>query len=171
MRIYLPTHLSGTFVSFVSLFLVMFLQASQSVYANDNGSKYAQCRSDILAVLQRYETALNSGDVDTITALYAKDGIFMPSMKPTASGTDAIRLAYQQVFATLDLNVKFHVDELIWRGDTAILRTTSDGSIKLLQAGATIENHSRELFVLKRMGKDWKFYRYLFNEAQPIQGA
>ena len=49
----------------------------------------------IEATLKSYETALNASDTDAVLALYAEDGVFMPTEAPTAAGKEQIRAAYE----------------------------------------------------------------------------
>lgn len=88
----------------------------------------------------------------------------MPSNKPTAVGKKQLRVAYQHVFKALDLNVKFHIDEIEHHGNIAFVCTTSDGEIELLKKNVTIKNNSRELFILKYANSKWRICRYMFNE-------
>lgn len=129
-----------------------------------NADKEQQCRADIRLLLDTYQQALNDSATNKIVPLYTDDGIFMPSNKPTAVGREQVKVAYQHVFKALDLNVKFHVDEIERHGEIAFVRTTSDGEIKLLKDNVTIKNNSREIFILKRTDGKWKIYRYMFNE-------
>lgn len=122
-------------------------------------------RAEITDLLDRYQRALNGSHTNHIVPLYTSDGVFMPSKKPTATGTNQIKTAYQHVFQALDLNVKFHIDEIEQHGNIAFLRTTSDGKIKFLEKKITIKNNSRELFILKKNNGQWKIYRYMFNEV------
>ena len=124
-----------------------------------------QDRQQIKYLLNNYELALNASDTSKVLPLYTDDGVFMPSQKPSAVGASEVKTAYQHVFQALDLNVKFHIDEIEQYGDVAFVRTTSDGKIKLLDKNITITNNSRELFILKRSNNKWKIYRYMFNEA------
>jgi len=124
-----------------------------------------ECKTDIKSVIKAYEKALNGSDVREVIKNYSQDGVFMPSGKPTSVGRDNVIQAYEYVFQALDLNVEFHIDEIVRRGDLAFVRTTSDGKIKLLDKNITIKNNSRELFIMKRMDGDWKIYRYMFNET------
>ncbi len=126
----------------------------------------SRARTKIEAVLADYQKALNASDTDAVMVLYADDGVFMPSNKPTASGRQQLREAYDDVFKHLELKVSFHIEEIQIRHDIAFARTVSDGDIKLLQEDVNIVNNSRELFVMKRIGGGWKIYRYMFNETQ-----
>lgn len=130
-----------------------------------NAGDEQACKIDIKSVIKAYEKALNGSDVSNVIKNYAEDGVFMPSGKPTSIGRENVVKAYQHVFKALDLNVTFHFDEILRRGDLAFVRTTSDGKIKLLDKNITIQNQSRELFVMKRIDGDWKIYRYMFNET------
>jgi len=142
--------------------LIMILTMPLSVaMAGDSKA----CKTDIKAVIKAYEKALNASDVDDVIKNYSDDGVFMPSGKPTAVGRKNVVTAYQRVFKVLDLDVAFHIDEIIRRGDLAFVRTTSDGRIKILDKKITITNSSRELFVMKRIDGNWKIYRYMFNET------
>lgn len=126
------------------------------------------CKTDIKSVIKAYEKALNGSDVNQVIKYYAQDGVFMPSGKPTSIGREQVIVAYQHVFKTLDLDVSFKFDEIVRRGDLAFVRTTSDGKIKFLDKNMTIENNSRELFVMKRIDGDWKISRYMFNETNTL---
>ncbi|HEB59219.1 MAG TPA: SgcJ/EcaC family oxidoreductase [Gammaproteobacteria bacterium] len=120
-------------------------------------------KDDIRAVIKAYEKALNASDVEAVLGVYAPDGVFMPSGKPTATGTAGVREAYRGVFRALDLDVVFHFEDIVQRGDLAFVRTTSSGKIVILGKGP-IENHTRELFVLRKVDGEWKISRYMFNE-------
>lgn len=122
-------------------------------------------KADIKTTLKNYEWALNNSNVEKVMQLYTSDGVFMPSNKPTAIGYSQVAKAYQHVFEDLDLNVSFHIDEIVVRDDLAFVRTVSDGEIRLLKKKMSIKNSSRELFVMKRAGGHWKIYRYMFNET------
>lgn len=67
-------------------------------------------------VIKTYESALNTNDLEKILALYGKEPVFMPQHAPTLVGRDAVRAGYQQVFATLKLNIEFEVHESNSRG-------------------------------------------------------
>ena len=88
----------------------------------------------------------------------------MPSGKPTSRGQAQVRTAYQHVFKDIDLDVSFNIKEIEWHGDMAFVRTVSDGKIKIIKSNTTVDNHTRELFVMKRIDSNWKIYRYMFNK-------
>ncbi len=143
------------------LSLLTFGQVS-TVYANNN----LQCKVGVERLIGSYQKALNDGNTGKVLSLYTPRGIFMPSSKPTSIGMKQIKIAYEYVFKTLYFNVKFHIDEIECHGAIAFVRTSSDGKIKLLEKNITVNNNSRELFVLKRIANQWKIYRYMFNEVK-----
>ena len=124
-----------------------------------------QYKTDIQALLNSYQNALNSSDVDKVMPLYAEDGVFMPANKPTSVGQVQVRAAYQHVFKTIDLDIAFHIDDIERQGDVAFVRTNSDGEINLIKENVLVKNHTRELFILKRINDEWKIYQYMFNKV------
>ena len=122
-------------------------------------------RKQIHALLDRYEAALNASDVGAVLELYADDGVFMPSSAPTAEGTEAVRSAYEFVFSTIRLNIRFTVDEIVIDGTTAFARTGSKGTVTVLAEGVTAPEENRELFVFQKRDGAWKIARYIFNKT------
>ena len=124
-------------------------------------------KNAIEATLKNYEAVLNASDVDGILALYAEDGVFMPTEAPTAAGKEQVRAAYEHVFGAIKLDIVFTIDEIVQSGDFAFARTLSRGEVTVLAEGVTLPEENRELFVLKKEGGDWKIARYMFNKMSP----
>ncbi len=122
-------------------------------------------RGEIQTVLDSYERALNASDVDAVVALYADDGVFMPSSAPTAVGIEGVRAAYEYVFTTIKLNIAFTVEEIVVDGSIAFARTGSKGSVTVLADGTTAAEENRELFVFQKDDGVWKIARYMFNKT------
>jgi ketosteroid isomerase-like protein len=118
-------------------------------------------------LIQRYETALNANDIDTILSLYGSEPVFMPQNAPAMVGLAAVRAAYEQVFATIQLDVRFTTHEIDANGDTAWARTSSSGRTRVLAADVVVDEGNNELFVFKRTDGEWKIHRYLFATNQP----
>ena len=66
----------------------------------------------ISAQLHRYEAALNASDTDTVMTLYADDAVFLPQNSQPAVGREAVKAAYDHVFHTIRLNIRFEIDEV-----------------------------------------------------------
>lgn len=121
----------------------------------------------IQSILQSYETALNTNAVDTILGLYGSEPVFMPQHAPALVGRAAVRAGYEQVFATLKLDVHFEIHEVEENGDTAWARTSSSGRTQILAAGVEVTEGNNELFIFRRENGEWKIHRYLFATIQP----
>jgi len=138
------------------LFSILTLSL-QPVFANDE-------TKEIEMLIHAYGKAMNASDVDAVMKLFAKDGVFMPSKQPTASGRDAIKKAYAHEFEKIDLDVKIVIDEVYQDGKLAYVRSRSLGQLTLL---ATKEQKSTEkyraFFVLTKINAHWKIKRFMFN--------
>lgn len=121
----------------------------------------------IQSVLRSYETALNANDINTILGLFGSEPAFMPQHARALVGRDAVRAGYEQVFATIKLDVRFEIHEIEEAGEWAWARTSSSGRTRILAAGVEVIEGNNELFVLRRENDAWKIHRYLFATNQP----
>lgn len=144
----------------VALLSLATIGFAGTAHADRNGD-----RKRIINVIETYQRALNGNDVDGVLKVYAEDGVFMPEHSPASVGLPEIREAYEMVFKTIDLDVGLHIVEIEILGDNwALVRSTSDGTIKINASGVAVPNDSKELFVLrKQTGGEWKFARYAFS--------
>jgi uncharacterized protein (TIGR02246 family) len=123
-------------------------------------------KSAIEKTLFSYRDALNASDVTKVLTLYTSNGVFMPSNAPSAIGQEQIKGSYEFVFKTIQLNIEFFIDEIIVNGNYAFARTTSKGTTLIHANGQTVPEENRELFVLEKVGEDWKISRYMFNKMK-----
>lgn len=121
----------------------------------------------IQSILKIYENALNVADINTILNLYGSDPVFMPQNAPALIGRDAVRAGYEQVFNTIQLNVRFDIHEIEETGDWAWVRTSSSGRTRILAADFEVIEGNNELFVFRRENTEWRIHRYLFATNQP----
>ena len=121
----------------------------------------------VQSVLQSYEAALNSNDIDTILSLYGREPVFMPQHAPALVGRDAVRAGYEQVFATIKLDVSFTIHEVEEVGAWAWARTSSAGRTRILAVDAEVAEGNNELFVFRSEDGAWKIHRYVFSTTQP----
>ena len=118
---------------------------------------------EIQNLLTTYQRGLNEGDVDTVRSVYADDAVFIGQPFPTATGREEIATLYEDVFSKLDFNVKFDIQEVELSGDLGFVRTLSRGTIVPKGQKPEGGEGNREVFVLKKIDGEWKFYRYIFN--------
>lgn len=118
---------------------------------------------EIKTLIQTYQRGLNEADLDLIRSVYAENAVFIGQPFPTATGVEEIVTLYGGFLSKLDFNVEFDILEVELSGDLGFVRTRSHGTIA--PKGQTPEGAegNRELFVVKRIGGAWKFYRYIFN--------
>ena len=123
-------------------------------------------RAQIDQLLNKYEQALNTSDVNAAVQLYTDDGVFMAPENPTAAGTKALREAYAGVFQAIAIKLEFHIAETkLLSHEWALLRTTSTGVVKILANGAEIPGSNQELFLLRKTNRQWKIARYSFSSV------
>src|SRR5258706_16054321 len=123
-------------------------------------------QSAIEQLLFSYRDALNASDVSNVLPLYTKDGVFMPANAPTAKGQEQLKGSYEFVFKTIQLNIKFFIEEIIVSGDYAYAVTNSKGTALIHANGQTVSEESRELFVFQKDNGQWKIARYMFNKTK-----
>ncbi len=122
----------------------------------------AQPSDDSAAIMERYAAGLRWGTADALAALYTSDGVFIRDNLPAAAGTEAVRAAYRQVFATLKLDVAFEIKETEVVGDMAWLRATSRGRIKTLASGVEATESFNEVVIFRRTPSGWKIRCYMY---------
>ena len=118
---------------------------------------------EIQNLLTTYQRGLNEGDVDLVRSVYADDAVFIGQPFPTATGQEEIVSLYADVFSKLDFNVKFDIQDIELSGDLGFLSTRSHGTIVPKGQEPEGGEGNREVFVLKKIEGEWKFYRYIFN--------
>ena len=122
----------------------------------------------VSSVLAKYEDALNQSDTHKVMKLYASDGVFMPQHFPSSLGAEAVRMAYDGVFAAITLSVKFEVAEIHQvAADWAFARTNSKGTVTVKASGESGAEANQELFVFQKVDGDWKISRYCFSTINP----
>lgn len=119
-------------------------------------------------VLAKYEKALNDSSTADVMKLYASDGVFMPQHSPSSVGKDAVRHAYDTVFNTITLKVKFNVAEIHELSPQWVLaRTNSAGTTKIHATGKEQPEANQELFLFQNVDGHWKIARYCFSTTNP----
>lgn len=125
----------------------------------------------VSAALTRYQDALNRSDTDAVMKLYATDGVFMPQHSPSSVGADTIREAYDAIFDSITLSVRFEIAEIRQIApDWAIARTNSAGTVRVHATGEGGPEANQELFVFQKVGADWRIARYGFSTTKGKQG-
>ncbi len=129
----------------------------------------AQAHAGIESTMAAYNAALNGGDTAAVLPLYTESGIFMAPYAHSSIGKDAVKAAYDRVFAELKFNVKFDIAEIVQMAPNwAFVRTNSAGTTLHHSTGKTTSEANQELFVLERGGDgEWRIARYSFSPTNP----
>ncbi|TEA21658.1 Cytochrome P450 monooxygenase azaI [Colletotrichum sidae] len=123
----------------------------------------------ITAVLHAYGAALKRRDVEETLSLYTSDGVIMPPHFTSAAGTTALRESYTRIFSTIQLEIKFDIEEVVvMSSDWAFARTTAEGTKTMLATQESEPHANQELFIMKKEGSDWKIARYAFSTMKPL---
>ena len=124
----------------------------------------------VAEVLAKYKDALNQSDTDAVMKLYARDGVFMPQNSPSSVGAGEVRKAYDAVFKTIKLTVKFNVAEVVEMAPNWVFaRTNSAGTVKVHATGAGGPEANQELFLFQKIDGAWKIARYCFSTTNPAR--
>lgn len=152
----------------ILLLLVACKNGTKSHINNKNKITMEQTneKQAIEKVLLAYEDALNKSDVNEVLQVYAHDGVFMPTTLPTAKGTEQLKESYTNVFKTIQLNIKFTIEEIVVSGNFAFAQTFSKGTTLIHANGQTVDEENREFFFLSKENENWKISRYMFNKAK-----
>ncbi len=129
----------------------------------------AQAHAGIESTMAAYNAALNGGETAAVLPLYSEGGVFMAPYGHSAVGKQAVKVAYDEVFAELKFDVKFNIAEIVQMAPNwAFVRTNSAGTTLHHSTGKTTSEANQELFVLER-GSDgkWRIARYSFSPTNP----
>jgi len=142
--------------------LAFWLLVSTTAHADANNVR-------IQEAVSKYESALNAGNTGEVLNLYGENPTFMPQHAPAQVGRAAVKQAYDNVFNTIKLDVKFTIHEVEVLGDTAWARTSSAGKTRILANDVVVNEGNNELFIFKKESGGWKIHQYLFSTNQPRQ--
>ena len=118
---------------------------------------------EIQILLQTYQRSLNEANVDLVKSVYADDAVFIGQPFPTATGINEIVALYADFLSKLDFNVEFEILEVELGDNLGFVRTRSVGTIVPKGQTPAGKERNREVFIVKKIGGAWKFYRYIFN--------
>lgn len=145
------------------MFFFSLLGCSSMTFAGSN------FETAIITQINNYETALNNADVDKVVSLFNTDAELIAQGGRPAKGIRSIRIAYQNTFSAVHLNIRFQLKEIIRLSpEWALARTESNGEIKVTDNRETIiPENNNEMFLLHQdaSGK-WLFAKYMYNTVK-----
>ena len=116
-------------------------------------------------VLAQYAEALNLASPALLAALYTADGVFMPDgLAPLPAG--ALPGQGAHFFAHSRLRISYAAAEVTVAGNYAFVQATARTATTNLATGQETARTSRDFFVLRQEGQDWKIFRYVVNSVR-----
>lgn len=137
-------------------------------YAYSSDPKVATDQRAAYDVVHRYETLLNAGDTAGILKLYAPDSVAEWNDRPTAATEAEKKKIYDALFKVAKFDTVFGYAAISGYGDTAVVRTFHHKGATVLEEGKQVVDLNREVFVLRRIGGEYKIVLYIFN-TNPVQ--
>jgi uncharacterized protein (TIGR02246 family) len=115
-------------------------------------------------VIDAYGDRLRASDVHAVVDLYTDTAAVMQPDQETIVGKQQLAAAYDGVFANMTLDFTFQLEEVLMDGEIATARTTGTGTMTVRATGEAVPARFRELFVLRRLGDQWKIAQYMFQQ-------
>jgi uncharacterized protein (TIGR02246 family) len=122
--------------------------ASES--ATDVGADI-QAIKDIVSELN---AAVNAADIDKILSFYADDAIRIPPNEPAATGKEAVRDSFQQMFDEIDLQENDEVEGAHVSDDLAVVHVVFTAILTLKVAGESENVKGNKILVFKKQFRD-----------------
>ena len=166
-------NLHSRFAASVAIAVLTMLPAIAGPYPGENfqfspDSISAQQHA-VYDVVHRYQQLLNAGDTAGIVDLFAPDGIAEWNDKPTFATRQEKIAAYDALFKIAKFSTVFGYAGIDVAGDTAVVRTFHHNGATILEGGKEVVDFNREVFILRKLGNEWKIKLYIFN-TNPVQG-
>jgi len=123
----------------------------------------------INAVREREMGFVNSGNPDSLSAVYASDVIMMPPNEPAVNGRDAVRQWAQTAFGQVTMSVRYTNTQVTVAGDWAVDRYTGVLTVTPKAGGAPMEEQIKGVHVMRREADgSWSIAQDVWNsDAAP----
>ncbi|PNP97170.1 nuclear transport factor 2 family protein [Moraxella sp. RCAD0137] len=143
---------------------------TQPVIVSTNTPSVTQQANEaaVRAVMQRYQQAMRTADVDGIASVLHPDVVTTFQDRLTAKGKAQVLQNYQGTFAAMDFGtIDYVIDDIVVDDQLAMVATIHPvGSyVTNKKDGSRHLDHNRELFILKQSQGDWLIYRYMYNQT------
>ncbi len=116
--------------------------------------------------LDSFAGALNAADVASIPSFYSEDGKFMPDGVKTISRLDKLAKSAENNLSKIAFQIQFIIEDIQIDGHFAFITAKANTSQREARSELPVNKTTRDFFVLKKHGADWKIYRYIFNNVK-----
>jgi uncharacterized protein (TIGR02246 family) len=122
----------------------------------------------VYAVAAGIVAADNETALERVLAYYADDAVLMPPNSQPVRDTTAIRPRYEALFRDYRPAIESIIDEVVVRGDLAIVRGRNGGWLRGRTGVADRPLNDVYLMVLRRSGDgEWRITRLIWHSATP----
>ncbi len=116
----------------------------------------------------QYASAITSGDLEAILALYSDEGAHMVPNQPALNGKSAIRTLWEERFAQNVYESTQTVEEVRVSGDLAVSRTNIQGTTTPKDGGEPNAFNLKALITYERQSDgSWKRVWSIYNSNNP----
>ncbi|MCL6722970.1 nuclear transport factor 2 family protein [Klebsiella sp. T2.Ur] len=156
--------LKGPIMAVIMLSMIAPALAGDVKPMNKTSTEQSAEQNAAEIVVRRYMDLLHSGDIEHIMDLYDENAVFLPEGGTTMVGKDKIRESYVALFKLISIpDGESTLEEATIHGDIAVVRLATKATTQILADQQKIPLNSRELFILNKVGGDYKISRYMFN--------
>jgi ketosteroid isomerase-like protein len=119
---------------------------------------------NVSGVLENFATALNTSNSASLPSFFTEDGIFMPDGIKTISKPARLAKTGENNLSKIGFQIQYTIEDINIDGDFAFVTATANTSQLELGSELSVIKSSRDFFVFKKNGANWKIYRYMFNK-------
>jgi ketosteroid isomerase-like protein len=151
--------------SFILLGAVMACTQSE---AGPSPESLAADRAAVDALREREVAVLASGNVDSISSVYAEDIDMMPPNEPALSGLAAVRPWVEGMFSQVSIEAEYLTSSVEIVGDWAIDRYTGRITVTPKAGGAPMTETIKGFHIARRQPDgSWKIVKDTWNTDAP----
>jgi ketosteroid isomerase-like protein len=152
-------------------FLFCFSFSCQQGEKVAEGSK-ASVEADIQAIraiAEKWEAAINAGDIDSIMSFYSDNAIKYPPNEPAVIGKEAIRIGYQKLFEEATPKEDHVVLDVNVNGALAFTNTTWSMTGKSKASGESIKGNGNWIRIFgKQPDRAWKVIYTMWSDESLV---
>ncbi len=156
------------------LSLVVIIGACAPAAEEPEPSTEATTEADVEAIDElraEYASAINSSDVDGLSAVWTSDGVFMPPNEPSVTGKEAVQSLWQKRFDQNTYGLTFASDGVVVSGDWAFDRGIATGTVTPKAGDQPVYFDNKYIAVYQRQPDgSWKYQYVIYNSNNPPGG-
>ena len=141
----------------ISILLVTF------TFTKGYNKMNATQKQEVQTFIANYAAALNAASTELISDYYASGGLFMPDGYPTFNNGEQFKRNIISFFRKKSILIDYVITDISIDGTIALVNALAATRSTDLTTKIETTKTTRDFFVLKLEGKEWKILRYLFN--------